>query len=120
MSFSHVIPYRNEEGFPKQSKVWEGNVSEPDTLEDVLLGLKKEENLFSSQRTIVMDAGIATEDNVALIKKRGFKYVAVSRKRTYDDSFWSEEEPEKIARWENNIEYEISPYRRRGISLMPL
>ena len=87
----------DEEGFPKQSKVWEGNVSEPDTLEDVLLGLKKEENLFSSQRTIVMDAGIATEDNVALIKKRGFKYVAVSRKRTYDDSFWSEEEPEKIA-----------------------
>ena len=87
----------DEEGFPKQSKVWEGNVSEPDTLDDVLLGLKKEENLFSSQRTIVMDAGIATEDNVALIKKRGFKYVAVSRKRTYDDSFWSEEEPEKIA-----------------------
>ena len=87
----------DEEGFPKQSKVWEGNVSEPDTLEDVLLGLKKEENLFSSQRTIVMDAGIATEDNVALIKKSGFKYVAVSRKRTYADSFWSEEESEKIA-----------------------
>ena len=87
----------DEEGFPKQSKVWEGNVSEPDTLEDILLGLKKEENLFSSQRTIVMDAGIATEDNVALIKKSGFKYVAVSRKRTYADSFWSEEESEKIA-----------------------
>ena len=87
----------DEEGFPKQSKVWEGNVSEPDTLEDILLGLKKEENLFSSQRTIVMDAGIATEDHVALIKKSGFKYVAVSRKRTYADSFWSEEESEKIA-----------------------
>ena len=87
----------DEEGFPKQSKVWEGNVSEPDTLEDILLGLKKEENLFSSQRTIVMDAWIATEDNVALIKKSGFKYVAVSRKRTYADSFWSEEESEKIA-----------------------
>jgi len=86
----------DEEGFPKQSKVWEGNVSEPDTLEDILLGLKKEENLFPSQRTIVMDAGIATEDNIALIKRRGFKYVAVSRKRTYEDSFWSEEEGEKI------------------------
>ena len=86
----------DEEGFPKQSKVWEGNVSEPDTLKDILLGLKKDESLFSTQRTIVMDAGIATEDNIALIKRRGFKYVAVSRKRTYDDSFWSEVEDEKI------------------------
>lgn len=86
----------DEDGFPKQSKVWEGNVSEPDTLKDILLGLKKEESLFASQRTIVMDAGIASEDNIALIKKSGYKYVAVSRKRTYDDSFWSEVEDEKI------------------------
>jgi hypothetical protein len=86
----------DEEGFPKQSKVWEGNVSEPATLENILLGLKREEGLFSSQRTIVMDAGIATEDNIALIKKRGYKYVAVSRKRTYGDDFWSGVEDEKI------------------------
>jgi hypothetical protein len=86
----------DEEGFPKQSKVWDGNVSEPDTLKDILLGLKKGESLFPSQRTIVMDAGIATQDNIALIKNSGYKYVAVSRKRTYDDSFWSEVEDEKI------------------------
>ena len=86
----------DEEGFPKQSKVWEGNVSEPDTLKDILVGLKKEESLFSGDRTIVMDAGIATEDNIAMIKKSGYKYVAVSRKRRYDDSFWSEVEEEKI------------------------
>ncbi|MCP4264313.1 MAG: transposase, partial [Candidatus Brocadiaceae bacterium] len=43
----------DEEGFPKQSKVWKGNVSEPETLEDILLELKKEEGLFPSQRTIV-------------------------------------------------------------------
>jgi len=87
----------DEDGFPKQSKVWEGNVSEPDTLEDILLGLKEEESLFSDQRTIVMDAGIASEDNIALIKKSGFKYVAVSRKRTYDDALWSGAQEEKIA-----------------------
>jgi hypothetical protein len=87
----------DEEGFPKQSKVWEGNVSEPATLENILLGLKKEESLFPGQRTIVMDAGIATEDNIALIKKSGYKYVAVSRKRTYGDSFWSGVQEQKIA-----------------------
>ncbi|MCP5002537.1 MAG: transposase, partial [Planctomycetes bacterium] len=61
-----------------------------------LKGLKKEESLFSSQRTIVMDAGIATEDNIALIDKSGFKYVAVSRKRTYDDALWSGVQEEKV------------------------
>ncbi len=70
--------------------MWEGNVSESDTLKDILLGLKKEDGLFSNERTIVMDAGIATEDNIALIKKNGYKYVVVSRKKSYEDSFWSE------------------------------
>lgn len=86
----------DEEGFPKQSRVWDGNVSEPDTLRDILLGLKKEESLFASQRTIVMDAGIASEGNIGLIKESGYKYVAVSRRRAYDDSFWSEVEEEKM------------------------
>ena len=86
----------DEDGFPKQSKVWEGNVSEPKTLEHILSGLKKEPGLFPNERTIVMDAGIATQENIALIKKSGYNYVAVSRKRTYDESFWPEGEAEKI------------------------
>ena len=86
----------DEEGFPKQSKVWEGNVSEPDTLKGILAGLKKEDGMFSNDRTIVMDAGIATEDNIALIRKNGYKYVVVSRKKSYGDSFWPEMDDEKI------------------------
>ena len=86
----------DEEGFPKQSKVWEGNVSEPDTLKDIILGLKKEDGLFSGERTIVMDAGIATEDNIALIRKNGYKYVVVSRKKSFEDSFWPEMDEEKV------------------------
>ncbi|GAX61732.1 transposase [Candidatus Scalindua japonica] len=53
----------DEEGFPKQSKVWKGNVSEPDTLEGILLGLKEEESLFSSQRTIVGRSRYRGEQN---------------------------------------------------------
>ena len=86
----------DEDGFPKQSNIWEGNVSEPDTLESILLGLKKEYGLFSSEKTIVMDAGIATEGNVALIESYNYKYVLVSRKKSYEDSFWSEGSEEKI------------------------
>ena len=71
-------------------------MSEPDTLKDILLGLKKEDGLFSSERTIVMDAGIATEDNIALIRKNGYKYVVVSRKKSFEDSFWPEMDEEKV------------------------
>lgn len=86
----------DEEGFPKQSKVWEGNVSEPGTLKDILSGLKKEGRLFSHEKTIVMDAGIATEDNIAFIKKSGYTYVVVSRRKSYQEAFWSEVDEEKI------------------------
>jgi transposase len=66
------------EGFPKRSKIYEGNVSEACTLEEVLKGLDKEKNLFSAEKTIVIDAGIASEENIALIKKAQYKYVLVS------------------------------------------
>lgn len=79
----------DEEGFPKYSKVLEGNISEPQTLEDMLTQLNDRTTpLFTSFKTIVIDAGIATEDNLKLISTRGFKYVAVSRKESYDDCFW--------------------------------
>ncbi len=87
----------DEDGFPKQSKVWEGNVSEGKTLGHILEGLGKEGGaLFPHEKTIVIDAGIATEDNLTLIKKKGYKYVAVSRKRSYGDSFWDKGQEEKI------------------------
>ncbi|QII11971.1 hypothetical protein KsCSTR_25920 [Candidatus Kuenenia stuttgartiensis] len=86
----------DEEGFPKQSKVFEGNVSEPGTLKDILDGLKKEDGMFSNDRTIVMDAGVATEENIALIRKSGYKYVVVSRKKSFEDTFWPETDEEKI------------------------
>ncbi|MBU4316120.1 MAG: IS1634 family transposase [Proteobacteria bacterium] len=73
----------DEEGFPKQSKILEGNIGEPGTLEGMLDQLGTD-----TQKTIVMDAGIASESNLALIKGKGFKYVAVSRKRSYRDDFW--------------------------------
>ncbi|QII13170.1 hypothetical protein KsCSTR_37910 [Candidatus Kuenenia stuttgartiensis] len=38
--------------FPKQSKVFGGNASEPDILKDILAGLKKEVGMFSNYVTI--------------------------------------------------------------------
>lgn len=84
------------EGFPKRSKIYEGNVSEPGTLEEILKELDKEKNLFSAEKTIVIDAGIASEENIALIKDSDYKYVAVSRKSAYEEGLWDKSEEEEI------------------------
>lgn len=84
------------QGFPKQSKVYEGNISEPGTLEKMLDELSNAVDGFNCQKTIVMDAGIATEDNLAIIKRKQFKYLAVSRKKSYGDDFWQGSQEQQI------------------------
>jgi len=75
------------DGFPKKSEVLKGNISEPSTLKSVIANLESN-NLFA--KTIVLDAGIGTEDNLQLIKDSGFKYISVSRKQSYPLEFWNE------------------------------
>ena len=84
------------QGFPKQSKVLKGNISEPDTLEKMLDELSNVVDGFNAQKTIVIDAGIASDDNLSIIKRRQFKYVAVSRKRSYGDDFWQDSQVQRI------------------------
>jgi transposase len=78
----------DSEGFPKRSRILEGNISEPGTLEAVLDQLPATEADLFEKKTIVIDAGIASEENLELIRAKGFQYVAVSRKKTFEDSFW--------------------------------
>jgi len=72
-------------GFPKCSKVFEGNVSEPATLEKMIKGMEinrvSPEIFEPSKATIVMDAGIASEENIEWLKKNDYPYIVVSRKR---------------------------------------
>jgi hypothetical protein len=84
------------QGFPKQSKVFEGNISEPGTLEKMLDELSNVVDGFNCQKTIVIDAGIATEENLELIERKQFKYLAVSRKKSYGDDFWQECQEQQI------------------------
>jgi transposase len=81
----------DEDGFPKASKMFEGNVSEPATLKEMLDALRVERSpqrsLFDKPATVVMDAGVATAENIELIRKERLHYVCVSRSRV-------EEKPE--------------------------
>ncbi|MDH3348211.1 MAG: IS1634 family transposase [Desulfobulbaceae bacterium] len=89
-------------GFIKQSKVFEGNISEAGTLAEMLDSLKKDHDksmLFKKEKpTVVMDAGIAVEDNVKWLKDNGYPYLVVSRKRHRE---FNEEEAVIVKQLEN-------------------
>ena len=72
----------DEDGFPKVSKVFEGNVGEPSTLAMILDALPASGQMpLKAAPTVVIDAGVATAENIALIRSRGMDYVCVSRSR---------------------------------------
>ena len=94
-------------GFSRRSRIFPGNVSEPATLQQMIEQLRKPEQPAPEATeqdhagaraqqalelrpvpTIVMDAGIATEENVAWLQEQGYPYIVVSRKRhlEFDDS----------------------------------
>jgi len=62
-------------GFPKKSEVFEGNISEPKTLEEMLHRLEA-----GTKPTVVMDAGIATQENIEWLIAHEYHYIVVSRK----------------------------------------
>lgn len=72
----------DEQGFPKASRILPGNVSEPGTLKEFLNALRGEPSGNPKPGkgiTVVMDAGIASEDNITLLKGLGYDYIVVAR-----------------------------------------
>ncbi len=65
-------------GFPRRSHVYGGNVSESKTLSEMLNELEQGEG---TKATVVMDAGIATEENITWLREHEYPYLVVSRKR---------------------------------------
>jgi len=90
-------------GFPRNSTIFKGNASEPSTLKEMIEGLevtkkelpnKESVTLFNTEQKVsstdktkekkslvVMDAGIASQENIDYLKESGYEYLVVSRKR---------------------------------------
>jgi transposase len=68
------------QGFPKTSQVFSGSQSEPETLLDMVNTLHQQDPTEHKKPTVVIDAGIATEENLKALKKH-YHYIAVSRKK---------------------------------------
>ncbi len=70
-------------GFPKKSKVFEGNVSESQTLAKMIKGLESPtipEMFEQKNATIVKNAGIVSAENIEWLKEHRYPYIVVSRK----------------------------------------
>lgn len=78
-------------GFPKRSLILEGNISEPETLWDILEKLEITDCSDDHPRTVVIDAEIATEDNLEKLRAdKRFEYVAVSRKKKFGQNIFAD------------------------------
>lgn len=105
-SDTHLGLVIDDTGFSKCSKIFPGNQFEGDTLLGMIHEL--EANLCNTvdgepsgkKRTIVIDAGIATKENIASLKDNGYHYIAVNRgnppfEKDFSDTTIIREDPMK-------------------------
>ena len=69
----------NIEGFIKYSSILEGNIADSATLSAMIDKIAS--HTCPGPAVVVLDAGIATEENLRLIESKGYKYLCVSRTR---------------------------------------
>lgn len=73
----------NSEGFVKYSNVFEGNASDSTSLPVIIDNIRARTST-EKRAVVVLDAGIATEENLALLEAKGYDYVCVSRSKIKD------------------------------------
>lgn len=78
--FTGVI---NAQGFIRYSRVYDGNTADILTLKDMIADLKMHSGTITD-KTVVMDAGFASEENLEYLSGENIRYVCVSRKRIKD------------------------------------
>jgi hypothetical protein len=71
-------------GFVRKSEIFDGNIGEPTTFIEMLDKLaipKKDGNLFHKKSLVVMDAGIASQENIDYLIEKEYEYIVVSKKK---------------------------------------
>ncbi|WP_218043746.1 IS1634 family transposase [Flavobacterium gawalongense] len=69
----------NLEGFLKYSNIYQGNMADCKTLSDMIDSLREATSETTKKALIIMDAGIATDENLKLVTEKGYDYLCVSR-----------------------------------------
>lgn len=69
----------NPEGFLKYSNIFEGNIADSKTLGPIVDALGKQTSFSGRKPIVVLDAGIATDENLKMLKQEHYDYMCVSR-----------------------------------------
>ena len=69
----------NREGFLKYSNIFEGNMADCKTLEVMVDTLSYQTSFTARKPVVVIDAGIATDENIDMLKSKGYDFMCVSR-----------------------------------------
>lgn len=69
----------NPEGFLKYSNIFEGNMADSKTLETIVNALGKRTSFSGRKPIVVIDAGIATDGNLKMLKGKQYDYMCVAR-----------------------------------------
>lgn len=81
----------NPEGFIKYSTIYEGNKADCKTLAAMIDKLRLATSSTVKKALVVIDAGIATEENLELLREKGYDYLCVSRAKAKDYSIESDD-----------------------------
>ena len=63
----------------KYSNIFQGNMADSKTLETIVDAISQRTSFTNRKPVVVMDAGIATGDNLKMLKAKQYDYLCVSR-----------------------------------------
>lgn len=86
----------NREGFLKYSNIFRGNMTDSKTLKTLIETIGKVTSFLQRKPVVVMDAGIATDDNLKMLRKEGYGYMCVSRSNLKNYQADTDKEPIEI------------------------
>lgn len=75
----------DEDGFPKAHEVFSGNTRDSQTFTDMLDRLKA--RVANRQVTVVVDRGLSSDENLALLRQRSYHYIVTTRQSQRNDVF---------------------------------
>jgi hypothetical protein len=97
----------NREGFLKYSNIFRGNMTDSQTLKTLVETISGQTSFSMRKPIVVMDAGIATEENLKMLRGEGYGYMCVSRSNLKNYQADTNKEP-----------VEITDKRKQPIELM--
>ena len=86
----------NKEGFLKYSNIFRGNMTDSETLKSIVDAISQKTSFTNRKPVVVMDAGIAVEKNLEMLKENHYDYMCVSRSNLKSYYADTDSEPVRI------------------------